>query len=433
MATSFTRRDFLSGSLGVGAASAVHATLKPARSLRSSKVRSAPEHAAGLPARAGAGASAPAKVKRALVLCTLYGGNDGLNTVVPYESSAYRKLRGHIAIHPDEAQPLASVDGIALGLHPSMVGLKSLWDQGQVAIILGVGYPNPSFSHFEAMEIMQTADTSGENGSGWIGRWLDATGSDPLRALSVGPSVPPVFAGTSQQASTLADSTNPGSQGIGGDTNFNRAYSELEHAYRGESQLEAAVAKAGTNLLHVGAKASAALSAQQSPPSISPNWSGDIGNQLDVIAELVKGGLPTQAYGVMTGSFDTHTNQLDAQGSLLSQLDAGITNFMGDFPTVTEGLSPVIVVYSEFGRRAQANASSGTDHGSASNVIVVGPSVKGGFYGELPSLTKLDVTDNLIHTVDFRRVYATVLADIMGVDPKAFLGPRRYAPMAFLP
>jgi uncharacterized protein (DUF1501 family) len=104
---------------------------------------------------------------------------------------------------------------------------------------------------------------------------------------------------------------------------------------------------------------------------------------------------------------------------------------MGDFPSVSEGLSPVIVIYSEFGRRAQSNASGGTDHGSASNVIVAGPSVKGGFYGELPSLTKLDHTGNFVHTTDFRRVYATLLADIMGVDPKSFLGAR-FAPMTFL-
>jgi len=137
------------------------------------------------------------------------------------------------------------------------------------------------------------------------------------------------------------------------------------------------------------------------------------------------------AHGVMLSSFDTHTDQLDTQAGLLSQLDAAVENFMGDFPSGSGGLSPVIVIYSEFGRRAQSNASGGTDHGSASNVIVVGPSVKGGLYGELPSLTKLDDTSNFRHTTDFRRVYATLLADIMGVDPKSFLGVR-FAPMTFL-
>ena len=126
-----------------------------------------------------------------------------------------------------------------------------------------------------------------------------------------------------------------------------------------------------------------------------------------------------------------HMDQLNTQATLLSQLDAAVQNFMADFPSGWSGRSPVIVIYSEFGRRAQANASGGTDHGSASNVIVVGPSVKGGFYSELPSLTRLDETDNLVHTVDFRRVYATVLADVMGVDPKSFLGAN-FAPIPFL-
>jgi uncharacterized protein (DUF1501 family) len=370
-------------------------------------------------------------VERTLVLCTLYGGNDGLNTVVPYESSTYQALRGAIAIPHDQALPLGKTGDVALGFHPSLVGLKSLWDAGQVAVVLGVGYPNPSFSHFQSMEIMQSADPTGENASGWLGRWLDASGSDPTRALSVGTNVPVVFSGTRQKASTLADSTTPGDQMPGGDPNFLKAYSELEHVYSHEPALEADIAQAGCNLLTVGAKAASALNSQKLPAPISQNDSGDVGTQLDVVAELIRAGLPTKAYGVMSSSFDTHMDQLDTQANLLSQLDAAIQNFMGDFPSGSGGLSPVIVIYSEFGRRPEANASGGTDHGSASNVIVVGPSVKGGFYGELPSLTKLDETDNFRHTTDFRRVYATVLADIMGVDPKSFLNAP-YAPLGFL-
>ena len=181
----------------------------------------------------------------------------------------------------------------------------------------------------------------------------------------------------------------------------------------------------------VGRKAASALTEQKPPNPVSANSAGDVGNQLDIVAELIKAGMPTKTYGVMFSSFDTHTDQLETQNGLLSQLDAGVQNFMGDFQAVSGGLSPVIVIYSEFGRRAQSNASGGTDHGTASNIIVVGPSVKGGFYGELPSLTKLDDSQNLVHTTDFRRVYATLLAEILGVDPKSFLGAR-FAPMTFL-
>jgi uncharacterized protein (DUF1501 family) len=376
--------------------------------------------------------SKAAKVERALVLCTLQGGNDGLNTVIPFESSAYHRVRPNLAIPADQVHPLGTVDGVALGFHPSLVGLKSLWDAGQVAIILGVGYPDPNFSHFQSMQIMQTADPTGESSSGWLGRWLDVTGADPMRALSVGPNLPQVFLGNREQASTLADSTNPGSQEVGGDPHFVSSYAELEHVMKREPVLEAEIARSGTNLLLVGAKAASALTREQPPAQINQNDSGDFGNQLDVIAELIKAGLPTKAYGATFGSFDTHSGQLQFQSELLTQVDAGVQNFMGDFPTVSRGLSPVIVMYSEFGRRVQSNASGGTDHGSANNVIVVGPSVKGGFYGAFPSLTRLDDTGNLRYTVDMRRVYATLLADIMAVEPKGLVGAR-YAPMKFLP
>src|ERR1035438_1585685 len=254
MARSFTRRDFLSGSLGVGAAGALHTTLGPVARLGSG-TRAPTNTTAEIASRP----PRSTKVERTLVLCTLYGGNDGLNTVVPYESSAYKALRGAVSIPHDQALSLGKAGDVALGLHPAMTGLKGLWDAGQVAIILGVGYPNPSFSHFESMEIMQSADPSGDSVSGWVGRWLDVSGSDPTRALSVGPSLPRLFTGTRQQASTLADSTTPGSQLPGGDPTFLSAYSELERAYPHETALEAAVAQAGTDLLVVGAKAASAL------------------------------------------------------------------------------------------------------------------------------------------------------------------------------
>jgi uncharacterized protein (DUF1501 family) len=360
----------------------------------------------------------------------LYGGNDGLNTVVPYESSAYRSLRGGVSITEDQAQPIGTVDNFKLGLHPALVGMKSLWDAGQVAIVLGVGYPNPNYSHFQSMEIMMSADPTGENPTGWIGRWLDVSGSNPERALSVGSQLPQVFTGTAQQGSTVADLTNPGSQQPDGDPYFISAYSECEHTYHREIDLQAAIAQTGTNLLVVGKKAAAALTSQQPPKAVNPNDAGDIGNQFDVVAELIKAGLPTKAYGVSLSSFDTHAGELETQAGLLSQLDAGVQNFMGAFPAGSKGLSPVIVMYSEFGRRPESNASGGTDHGSANVVIAVGPSVKGGFYGDMQSLTRLDDLGNFRYTTDIRRVYATVLADIMGVEPKDFVGS--FAPLGFL-
>jgi uncharacterized protein (DUF1501 family) len=427
MSRSFTRRDFLSGSLSVGAAGALHTALGP--------VATATGTAAGQSQRAAKAARAVAQKSlsakdRTLVLCTLYGGNDGLNTVVPYEDSTYRHLRGGVSIGEDEAQPIGSVDNFKLGLHPALVGMKSLWDAGQVAIVLGVGYPDPNYSHFQSMEIMMSADPSGEAPSGWIGRWLDASGSNPLRALSVGSQLPQVFSGESEQGSTVADSTNPGDQQPDGDPYFVRQYAECEHVFHRESELQAAIAETGTDLLVVGAKAASSLNSQKPPAQLSGTDPGDIGTQFDVVAELIKSGMPTKAYGVSASSFDTHAGELEIQAGLLGQLDGAVQNFMGAFQDDSAGLSPVILIYSEFGRRPESNSSGGTDHGSASVAIAVGPSVKGGFYGEMQSLRRLDDLGNFRYTTDIRRVYATVLAEVMGVHPRDFVGS--FAPLGFL-
>lgn len=406
-----SRRGFLAGSLGATAAAG---TALKVRHIR-------------LPGNARAGDKASArpsttKVAGPLVLCTLYGGNDGLNTVVPYEESAYHALRGDLAITQDEALPIGEADGVTLGLHPSLTGMQTLWNAGQVAIILGVEYPNPNYSHFESMDIWQTADLSGEAGSGWLGRWLDATGTDPMRALSVGSQIPIAFAGNVQQAGTLADSTQGNSQLPYGSGPFTSAYKELMSVKKGEGAIANMIASDGTNLLTVGNDAAKALNSESVPPGVTDRYSADIGNQLDIAAELIEYGLPTQAYGVSFASFDTHSDQAGTHATLLSQLDTAVQNFCGVFPTAQAGKSPVLVIYSEFGRRPEANASAGTDHSSSSVVFVVGPSIKGGFYGAMPSLTKFDEYGNFVVTTDFRSLYATILEQVLGIDNKSILG-----------
>jgi uncharacterized protein (DUF1501 family) len=366
------------------------------------------------------------------VLCTLSGGNDGLNTVVPYENRDYLRLRGELAIPADQVLPLKTVDGEPLGFHPALTGLYSLWQAGQVAIILGVEYPDPNFSHFVSMDIWQTADLSGDAAAGWLGRWLDATGSDPLRALSVGPTLPAAFVGNKQQASTLNDSTQGGSQMPGQSPLFLTVYKKLMSPYHGAVPLSNAVGSSGVNLLAVGAAADAALGKESVPGNPSQRGSGDIGNQLDIVAELIEYGLPTKAYGVGWGSFDTHSDQLNQHGALLSQLDDAVQNFMGVFPTPVAGKNPVLMMHSEFGRRPNANGSAGTDHSSASVVIVVGPGVKGGFYGAQPSFSKLDEYGNLKYTTDFRKIYATILEDVLGYAPASRILGGAFKPVPFL-
>jgi uncharacterized protein (DUF1501 family) len=417
------RRQFLSRTLGAGAvAGAAHVGL--------------PRHpatvASTLPARARVRAHASSVKPGPFVLCTLTGGNDGLNTVVPYLNSDYHRLRPGLTIPGDEVLTLGSLDGEELGFHPALSGLYSLYQAGQVAVILGVEYPDPNYSHFVSMDIWQTATVTGDDASGWIGRWLDVTGTDPFRALSVGPTLPTAFVGDRQQASTLNDNTSGGSQMPGQDTYFLKIYKKLMTPYHGAVALSNDVGESGINLLAVGAAAEAALNAESIPPNPSDRGSGDIGNQLDIVAELIEYGLPTKAYGVGWSSFDTHSDQLDTHYSLLSQLDAAVENFMGVFPSPVEGKNPVLMIHSEFGRRPEVNGSAGTDHGSSGVVFVVGPGVKGGFYGAQPSLSKLDPLGNLVVTTDFRRIYATILEDVLGYAPASRILGGNFKPLPFL-
>jgi len=357
------------------------------------------------------------------VLCTLYGGNDGLNTVIPYESGTYRDWRGALAIPGDQVLPLGNDGTGHLGLHPSLTGLYSLWKAGKVAVISGVEYPGPNFSHFASQSIWQTAQLSGDPGPGWLGRWLDITGTDPFRALSVGPNLPTALVGSLQQASSVADSTSPGAQLPSQNPAFTGAYKQLMTTFSGEPSLQSAQATCGANLLAVGAQAAAALTNEKAPAAVPGQDSGDIGNQLDIVAELINYRLPTSVYSVSWGSFDTHSDQAGAHAGLLGSLDAAVDSFMSAFPSPAPGKSPVIMIYSEFGRTPKVNASGGTDHSSASVVLVVGPTVKGGFYGATPSFTKLDPYGNLMFTTDFRRIYATVLERVLGMEtPASVLG-----------
>jgi uncharacterized protein (DUF1501 family) len=421
MAT-INRRRFLTGVLASGAVVALGPAGLPGLS-----------DLPGLDSLLGAGVAAAATpADGPLVLCNLAGGNDGLNTVVPYDNGIYQRWRGSLAIGADQALPIGSFDGLPLGFHPAMTSLQQLWQQGHVAVICGVEYPNPNFSHFQSASIWQTADPSGTVGSGWLGRWLDDTGDDPLRALGVGPTLPQALVGDREQASTVNDSTNAYAQLPGQGTQFMAAYKDMMSPYKGQVALEGAAGLAGRDLLLVGADAYAALTAETPPTDIGGRDSGDIGNQLDIVAELISYGLSTRVYSTVWGSFDTHADQAGAHASLLGQLDAAIANFMAAFPYAgAAGKNPVILTYSEFGRTNMANASGGTDHSSSNVVLAVGPTVKGGFYGAMPSFTNLDQYGNFKYTTDFRSVYATILEQVLAFDSKDILGGT-FAPVPFL-
>lgn len=399
------RRQFLAGAVGVGVASAMPGGVGRLLAHATSTSVSSPRVVA-------------TSTGRVLVLVTLYGGNDGLDSVVPYTNSAYFQARGLVAV----PAPSVLQIGEGFGLNPALSSLKKQFDAGQVAIVHGVGYPDPNYSHFASMDIWQSASPSNESSTGWLGRWLDATGTDPMRALWLGSNIPLAFVGSKQQASSIAPTSSVSAQLPPGGADLKALYEVLERTRSADPRLQLAVAQAGTNMLAVSSEVAGALSRA---PSLASNFTataGSLGAQLAVVAQLILSGMPTQAYGVSLGGFDSHASEGVSYPGLLKQLDASVAGFFKSLEGTAAAANTVLVIYSEFGRRVVANASLGTDHGAANVAFVVGPGVKGGFYGSPPSLTQLDSNGSLVATTDFRSIYSTVLGQVMGIDPSSILG-----------
>jgi uncharacterized protein (DUF1501 family) len=359
-----------------------------------------------------------------LVLVTLYGGNDGLNTVIPAGEPAYQDARPDLAYRQDEVLPLA--DG--LGLNPSMKGLKSLWDAGRLAVVRGVSYPKPDRSHFRSMAIWQTASPRSPTPAGWLGRWLDVTGGDPLHALSLDATLPPMLAGTRTAGAALLLDRAGGRTG-------GRTAAPLARAQDGEHPLQARVATSIADMLAVEAATDPVLrdgaaagdeGEDDDRPADGATTGGRsrLSSQLAVVARCVGAGVPTRVYSVSLGGFDTHANEKSAQSRLLGELDAAVSGFLRAVRSTPRGAGTVVAIYSEFGRRVRANANQGTDHGTAGPVLLAGDPVDGGMYGEQPSLTDLDDGDLKV-TTDFRDVYAELLERVLGTDAGPVLDGHR--------
>lgn len=345
-----------------------------------------------------------------LVIVTLYGGNDGINTVIPYADNAYYDARPDLAYAPEEVLHLDA----QLGLNPAMRGLSDLWNRHQLAIVRGVSYPKPDHSHFRSMDIWQTASPDAPVSTGWVGRWLDATGEDPLRAVSVGSVLPLLAVGEKQTAAALstalpagrdgrADLLQPTMGALGvDDPTDTPAMAAVRRSYR------------------------AARTAEDRFAAVSATESEDnaLASRLSMVASAIKARVPTRVYMVHLGGFDTHADERGTQQRLLHTFDEALSGFLQQMAGDSAGRNVVVLAYSEFGRRVAANASQGTDHGTAGPVFVAGASVKGGFYGDEPSLTDLDHGD-LKHTTDFRDVYHEVLERTLGADPEPSVGPGR--------
>lgn len=379
-----------------------------------------------------------------LVIVQLAGGNDGLNTLVPFEDDAYFRARPTLAIPKSKVLPLSG----GFGLHPELAGLKSLHDDGHLAVVHGVGYPNPNRSHFRSTEIWQTAtDSNKTERHGWLGRYFDSCceGADPAVGISIGSAQPPQafsaqnrrgisFSTPSQFRFDFGKSSDPDAAG-----EFFRSVNEMDHDMQGGSigMLDGPGDPDGDTLDFLQRTAlDATISsdkilgtvAKTKPPAAYP--AGKLADSLNLVARLIAGGMPTRVYYVSQGGYDTHSHQDGAHARLMGELGAALSAFSADLKAQGNFERVLTMTFSEFGRRVAENASRGTDHGAAAPMFLLGGKIQPGLHGRIPDLEKLHNGD-LCHTVDFRSVYTTVLEKWLRTPAVPVLG-RKFPLLDFI-
>ncbi len=422
--TAYTRRAFL-GTSGLTLASASLAV--PAFLQRS---------ALALPRPAfGMGSIPGVPEDHILVVVQLSGGNDGLNTVVPFGMDQYYRVRPSIGIPAQQALAISDREG--LGLHPQLAGVKQLFDDGLCTVVQGVGYPNPNRSHFMSMDIWHTADTSG-TGEGWLGRYFDSQccgygkgesgtpESNSQPGIALGRTAPLAMEG--RKVKPIAFETPELFRWMGEDI-----HESLKRPY------DALVSRGSDDDLPPDSNAAflmrTALDAQVSsdlirravdraPRARYPRT--QLGQQLAMVSAMIAAGLSTRVYYVTLGGFDTHAGQGGAQGAhanLMRTFGDAIRAFYDDLRQQENADRVLTMTFSEFGRRVGQNASGGTDHGTAAPLLLFGPMVRAGILGDHPSLSDLDQGD-LKYRIDFRTVYAAILNKWLGADDTEILGRR---------
>lgn len=364
---------------------------------------------------------APQDDGRVLVVVQMAGGNDGLNTVVPVSDGRYYDARSNIAV----AQAAALSLNATTGLHPSMTKLKDLWDQGVVAVVEGVGYPQPNYSHFVSMDIWQTADPGHKLSEGWLGRYFsqsEARSEAPFLGLAISSTMPKSF--STPRVSVPAV---PGLAGY-------QFQGDPEAPFLASPRLGVlkAMYSAGSPAGDYGALLDATMRAadistntlqkahQEYKPAVTYPSDG-LGPAFQIVAGAIAGNTGVKVCHVTIGGFDTHANESVDQAKQLSAVANGVNAFYNDLKAHKLDSRVLIMTWSEFGRRVKSNASGGTDHGSAAPLFFIGTPVKGGMYGERPSLANLD-NGNLRYTTDFRRIYATASEGWLRAPSKDLLG-----------
>ena len=352
-----------------------------------------------------------------LVVCQFSGGNDGLNCVIPYADAKYRSLRPTIGISEDKVLKLNE----HMGLHPNLAPIQTLYKEGKVAIIQGVGYPHPNRSHFESMKIWQSASPELKFTDGWIGRHLD-------QELKLGPLNPVVAVGL----------TNEQPLALRGENVSVPCFASLQdvNALVGNAETQELLRKVQGNANHLTTEEQVVRNATDSAL-----------NAMDILSKQIGGYTPKQTYGTdqfgqgfkqigqliatspatrvvyfSSGGFDTHANQVATHEKLYSQFSAAVLAFQRELESLGKADKVLLLTFSEFGRRAYENGS-GTDHGKAAPMFLIGSKVKGGFYGPNPDLSNLDQGD-VPFSIDFRQMYATALDSWVGGDSETVLGQK---------
>ncbi|MBJ2174933.1 DUF1501 domain-containing protein [Aureibaculum sp. A20] len=359
-----------------------------------------------------------------LVIIQLSGGNDGLNTVIPFRNDIYYKKRQGIAIPKNKIISLTD----DLGFHESLLPLKRLYDQGYVSIINNVGYPNPDRSHFRSTDIWHTATDSDKYAtSGWLGRYLDQYGQHPYNGIEVDDSLSLALKGeinngiATKNAALLFNTAR--------EPYFKKILANPQDAHLSEHNLGylyKTLIAAESSAKYIYETSKTFKSKQEYPQN-------PFAKQLKTTAEFINSGLDTKVFYTSLGGFDTHANQPNKQKQLLKVYAEGIESFVKDLKKNETFKDTLILTFSEFGRRVQQNAANGTDHGTANNVFIIGEHLKQkGIYNSVPNLLKLDANGDLIYEIDFRQIYATVLDNWLGVDAKAILFEKSFKKLDFI-
>ncbi|MGM9507122.1 DUF1501 domain-containing protein [Larkinella sp. GY13] len=358
-------------------------------------------------------------VGKTLVIVQLSGGNDGLNTVVPFRNDLYYRERPTIAIAPEKVLKLND----EIGFNPALEALKGLYDDGLVTVVNNVGYPNPDRSHFRSMDIWQTASDSDKYlTTGWLGRYLDANcqGNDCMahRAIEVDDTLSLALKGQDLNGLALLDPKklyNQTRSGLVAELSNIKPAAEVVASHPNVSYLYKTLAETASSAEVIYDKSKATHTKTVYPAS-------ELGNRLKTVSELITSGVNTNVYYISISGFDTHINQPGQQERLLRQYAEAVAAFTKDLKTNGKLNDVLLMTFSEFGRRVKQNASNGTDHGTANNLFLIGGGlIPGRVFNEAPNLTNLDEGD-LKYTVDFRSIYATLLRDWLKVDDQAVLG-----------